>query len=111
MRIKPVGEKLVVRPLKAERVTEGGIVIPESEAERYDLAAIKATIVAVGPLAFEAERKHEKEFGVDVSHAIPRPGNLVAMAKYAGYEIEVGSEKLRVVMDADITAILEEEDG
>jgi co-chaperonin GroES (HSP10) len=33
------------------------------------------------------------------------------MAKYAGYEIEVGSEKLRVVMDADITAILEEEDG
>ena len=102
---------MVVRPLKAERGTKGGIVIPESEAERYDLAAIKATVVAIGPLAFEAEKKHEKEFGVDVSHAIPRPGNLVAMAKYAGYEIEVGSEKLRVVMDADITAILEEEDG
>ena len=112
MRINPVGEKVVVIPVKTERVTEGGILIPESEAERYYLASIKAKIVAIGALAFQAEKQHEKEFGVDVSHGIPRPGQTVAIAKYAGYEIEVDGEKMRVITDSDITAILEEkEDG
>lgn len=108
MRVQPVGEKLVVQPLKSERVTEGGIVIPESEAEKYDIAAVKAKVIAIGPLAFEAEKQHEKSFGVQIS-AIPRVGSTVAMAKYAGYEIKVDKDTLRVVTDQDITAILEDE--
>ena len=59
-----------MQPLKSERVTEGGIVIPESEAEKYDIAAVKAKVIAIGPLAFEAEKQHEKSFWVQIS-AIP----------------------------------------
>ena len=100
---------MVVKPLKSERVTDGGIVIPESEAEKYDIAAVKAKVIAIGPLAFEAEKQHEKSFGVHID-AIPRAGSTVAMAKYAGYEIRVGKDTFRVVTDQDITAILEEGD-
>ena len=105
--IEPVGEKLVVKPDPKERVTAGGIIIPETEAEKYDQAAVKATIVSVGPLAFQEEKKHEKEFGVTC--LIPKAGDRITIAKYAGYNIELGSEKYRVIPDADVTAVLREE--
>ena len=108
--IIPIGEKLVVKPFKSERVTQGGIVIPEPEASKRDLAGVKAKIISVGPLAFADERRYEKEFGLsDVPK--PNPGDTILMAKYAGYEVEEGDEKYRVIADSDVTAVLEENDG
>lgn len=108
MRIAPVGDAIVVEVVKTERVTAGGIIVPETDAKKRDLAATKARVVAVGPLAFREELKHDKEFGG--SPRVPVVGDTVLMGKYAGYDIKVGDDEYRVIWDNDIAAILEEND-
>jgi chaperonin GroES len=107
MKILPVGEALVVEPVQSERVTPGGIVIPDSDARKRDLASVKAKVVAIGPLAFEAEKTHEKTFGCSVR--IPAVGETILMGKYAGYNLEIGDRKVRVIWDKDVAAVLESE--
>ncbi len=100
--VVPYGEKVLVKWLPTERQTKGGIIIPEPAGERADIANIKAQIVAMGPLAFEAERKHEKEYGRNCS--MPQVGQMVLTAKYAGYEIRgADGETYRMIMDGDVT--------
>lgn len=108
MPIYPIGNDLVVEPIATERVTKGGIVIPETEAKKRDIAGVKMVVVSIGPLAFEAEKRHEKEFGV--SCRIPAVGNTILIGRYAGYEVNEGDKKYRVVRDEDVAAILEEVD-
>jgi co-chaperonin GroES (HSP10) len=103
-----MGDALVVKVVESERVTPGGIVIPEADAKRRDLASTLARIVAIGPLAFEAERKHEVEF--NRSCRIPCVGEEILIAKYAGYDVEADGEKLRVIWDKDVAAVLESRD-
>ena len=104
----PVGDALVVEAIDSERVTKGGIIIPESEAAKRDLASVKAKVVALGSLAFQEEARHEKEFGRTC--VIPRVGDTILIGKYAGYTLEVGGKKVRVIFDKDVAAILEEGD-
>ena len=106
MKIAPVGDAIVVQVEQTERVTKGGIVIPETDAKKRDLAATKATVIAIGPLAFKEELRHDKEFGGNPR--VPVVGDTILMGKYAGYDINVGDEKYRVIWDNDIAAILEE---
>lgn len=106
--IHPTGNALVVEPIPTERVTKGGIVVPEFVANQKDIAGVQMVVVSCGPLAFEAEMKHEREFGR--ACRIPKPGDTILIGKYAGYNVEVGGEKYRVIWDDDVAAILEEED-
>lgn len=106
--IYPTGNALVVKPIPAERVTKGGIVIPETEAKKKDIAGVKMIVVSKGPLAFDAEMRHEKEFGVECR--VPRQGDTILIGKYAGYNVEVNGEEYRVIWDDDVAAILEEDD-
>lgn len=108
--IFPIEEKVLVKPLKSERVTQGGIVIPESEANKQDMAQVKAEVVAVGTRAFEYTYEFARRY--DLSYRIPKPGDCVAMARYAGYVIKGSDgESYRIINDQDITAILEESNG
>ena len=104
--IRAVGDKIVVKPVKSERVSPGGIVMPETDAKKRDMAAIKAEICDIGPLAFEAEKKHEQRFGTSV--LIPQVGHRIMMGRYAGYEVKEGDETYRIIDDEDVTAVLEE---
>lgn len=99
---------LVVKKIATERVTSGGILIPESEAEKRDIAAIKADVLAVGPLAFIEERQFERDFGISVE--LVRPGDRVMTSRYAGYSIEHDGQEYQVIKDADVTAVLEVDD-
>lgn len=105
----PSGEKLIVKPKTVtDKYTKGGIYIPPDE--RKESAHTKAVVISVGPLAFEAEREHEKKYGRDVSSHVPKPGDTIMMAKYAGVLFEQNEEKFRVIRDEDVTAILERDD-
>lgn len=108
MKIHPVGDAIVVEPINSERVTRGGIIIPETEAKKRDLASVKVKVVALGSLAFEEEMKHEREFGRDCR--VPREGDTILIGKYAGYNLEVNGNKYRVIWSKDVAAILEEDD-
>lgn len=96
------GEKLVVKPIPTERVTEGGIVVPENAAKRQDWAQMRAKVISLGPLAFMEERKGKQH------DFIPKPGSEVYVARYGGVEVEFEGEKYRLINDQEVTALVYE---
>lgn len=108
MKIHPVGDALVVEPISSERMTKGGIVIPETAAKKRDLASVKVKVIACGSLAFEEEKRHTKEFGRDCR--MPKEGDTILIGKYTGYNLEVNGKEYRVIWSKDVAAILEEDD-
>lgn len=92
--IKPLGNRVVVKPVEEEDVTSGGIVLPESAKEKPQ----KGEILATGP----GERDDDgKRIELDVAE-----GDIVLYAKYSGTEIKLDSEKLLILRESDILAIV-----
>jgi chaperonin GroES len=95
LKIKPLADRLVVKPLEEEEMTPGGIVLPETAKEKPQ----KGEVLAVGPGSRDDEGKH---IGMEVSVK-----DQVLFAKYSGTEIKVDGEKLLILRETDILAILE----
>lgn len=96
VKIKPLGDRLLVKPLEGEEVTPGGIVLPETAKEKPQ----KGEVLAVGPGARDEEGKR---ISMDVS-----VGNKILFAKYAGTEIKVDNDKLLILRESDVLGILDE---
>jgi chaperonin GroES len=96
LKLKPLGDRLVVRPLEGEEVTPSGIVLPETAKEKPQ----KGEVLAVGPGARDEEGDRIK---MDVSVK-----DKVLFAKYSGTEIKIDNEKLLILRESDILAILED---
>jgi chaperonin GroES len=82
--------------LEQEEVTPGGIVLPETAKEKPQ----KGEIVAVGPGARDEDGKR---IAMDVS-----VGDKVLFAKYAGTEIKIEGDKLLILRESDILAVIDE---
>lgn len=95
--ITPVGHRVLVRPIKTERVTGGGIIIPESTADKNDKAQIKALVIDYGTTAWKAAG-----FG---GEPWANRGDTVLTGKFAGVMVK-GSDgvEYRLVNDDDIQA-------
>ncbi len=88
MKIKPLGERIVVKPLKEdEEKTEGGIYLPETASKEKPQ---KGKVIAVGP-DFKGVKK----------------GDTVIFAKYGGTEIKIDNEDYLVLGVDDVLAIAE----
>jgi chaperonin GroES len=96
LKLKPLADRLVVKPLESEEVTPSGIVLPETAKEKPQ----KGEVLSVGPGARDDEGKR---IVMDV-----RVGDKVLFAKYAGTEIKIDSDKLLILRESDILAVLEE---
>lgn len=96
LKLKPLADRLVVKPLEEEETTPGGIVLPETAKEKPQ----KGEVLSVGPGARDDEGKRIE---MDVS-----VGDTVLFAKYAGTEIKVNADKLLILRESDILAIVEE---
>lgn len=95
MSLKPLGNRVVVEPEEQEEITAGGIVLPETAKEKPQ----KGTILSVGP----GERDDDgKRIPMDVA-----TGDKVLFAKYAGTEIKVEGQKLLILKESDLLAIVE----
>ena len=94
IKLKPLADRLVVKPLEAEEVTPSGIVLPETAKEKPQ----RGQVLAVGPGARDEDGKHIK---MDVS-----VNDTVLFAKYAGTEIKLDGEKLLILRESDILAIV-----
>lgn len=100
--IEPLDLKVLVRPDSAEKVTKGGIIVPDSTSDRQKFAVVKATLIEAGSNAF-------KEWGVGNA---PAAGARILMAQYAGARVKGKDGEDYVLMnDEDCIAILVEEDG
>jgi chaperonin GroES len=95
MKLKPLGDRVLVKRLEQEEVTKGGIIIPDSAKEK----PMRGEVVAVGPGKIGEDGKHL------AMHVVA--GNLVLFNKYAGTEIKVDDEDLLVMREDDILAVIE----
>lgn len=94
--ITPVEYKILVQIEETETVTKGGIILTADHKERADMAQVKGRLVAVGGNAFEDWRGH-----------VPRAGDRVMIAKYAGLVADGDDgRKYRVCSDKDVAAVL-----
>ncbi|NIS80456.1 MAG: co-chaperone GroES [Anaerolineales bacterium] len=93
MNIKPLADRLVVKPLEEEEKTPSGIVLPETAKEKPQ----KGEVLAVGPGARDDKGERIQP---EVSE-----GDKVLFAKYAGTEIKIDGDKYLILKESDILAI------
>lgn len=95
MKLKPLDDRIVVRPRDAEATTASGLVIPDTAKEKPQ----QADVLAVGP----GRRSETGEIiPMDVSN-----GDIVVYSKYGGTEITIDGEELLILSARDVLAIVE----
>lgn len=92
IRIQPLADRVVVKPIEREEVTKGGIVIPDTVKERPQ----EGKVVAVGPGRLSEDGKRVT---MDV-----KVGDIVVYSKYGGTEIKIDDEELMILRESDILA-------
>lgn len=90
MKLVPLGDRVVLKQLKAEETTKSGIVLPGQAQEKPQ----QAEVVAVGP-------------GTEKVKMEVKLGNKVIYSKYAGTEVKLDDEEYIIVKQEDILAIVE----
>jgi len=94
IKLKPLGNRVVVEPIEQEEITAGGIVLPETAKEKPQ----RGKVLSVGP----GERDDDGEYiPLDV-----KEGDTVLFAKYSGTEIKVDGKKLLILRESDLLAIV-----
>ena len=92
--LKPLGDRVVIKPTPKEEVTKSGILLPDTAKEKPQ----EGTIIAVG--AGRINDKGERQ-ALEV-----KVGDKVLYAKYAGTEFKQDSEELLILSEKDILAII-----
>lgn len=87
--VKPLADRVLIRPVAAETKTSAGIIIPDSAKEK----PLQGEVIAVGE-------------GTKDEKMILKEGDKVLYGKYAGTEIELDSEKLLIMRQSDVLAII-----
>jgi chaperonin GroES len=95
-KIKPVGDRVVVRPSAKEEMTSSGLIIPDTAKEKPQ----EGTVIAVG--AGKLTDKGDRQ-PLEV-----KEGDRVLFAKYGGTEFKYDGEDLLVLRESDILAVLED---
>lgn len=95
MTIRPLGDKIVIKVIEDAEQTSGGIFIPDSAKEKSQ----KGEVIAVGQ--GKMNEKGERE-PMDV-----KVGEIVLFAKYAGTDVKVSDETLKIMAVSDVLGIIE----
>jgi len=89
MNIKPLADRVLVKPATAEEKTIGGIIIPDSAKEK----PLKGEVMAVGN-------------GTKDEEMVLKQGDKVLYGKYAGTEIEWNGEQFLIMRQSDVLAVI-----
>ena len=95
MKIKPVGDKIVVKRLEAETRTAGGIVLPDTAKEKPQ----RGKVVAVGDGRL-------LENGQRAAPSVKK-GDEIVFTSYAGTEVKVDGDELMIMSESDVLAVIE----
>ncbi|WP_134738243.1 MULTISPECIES: co-chaperone GroES [Nocardioides] len=93
--IKPLEDRIVVKPLDAEQTTASGLVIPDTAKEKPQ----EGEVVAVGPGRFNEDG--DERIPMDIS-----VGDKVIYSKYGGTEVKYGGDELLILSGRDVLAIV-----
>ena len=95
MKLRPLHDRVIVKRMEEERLSAGGIVIPDSATEK----PIRGEIIAVGAGKI-LENGNVRALAV-------KAGDKVMFGKYSGTEVKVDGEELLVMREEDLIAIIE----
>jgi chaperonin GroES len=93
MKLKPLGDRLIVRAIEEEETTASGLVLPDTAKEKPQ----KGSVVAVSDGKWDEDG--EKRIPLDVAE-----GDVVLYSRYGGSEIKVDGEDLLVLRESDVLA-------
>jgi chaperonin GroES len=94
MNIQPLGDRVLVEPLKEEETTKGGIIIPDTAKEKPQ----QGKVIAVGTGKLDDSGK-KIPFNV-------KKGDRVLMPKYGGTEIKIDNKEYQILREEDILGII-----
>ena len=94
MKIRPLHDRVIVRRMEEERTTAGGIVIPDSAAEK----PVQGEVIAVG--------KGKILENGDIRPLDVKVGDKVLFGKYSGTEVKVNGQELLVMREDDIMGVI-----
>jgi chaperonin GroES len=94
MKLRPLSDRVVVKPLPREEVTKSGIVLPDTAKEKPQ----EGEIIAAGPGRLDDGERQPMDVKV---------GDRVLYAKYAGTEFKLDDDELLILSEKDILAVLE----
>jgi chaperonin GroES len=95
IRIRPLDDRVVVRPLEAEERTAGGIVLPDTAKEKPQIGEVLA--VGPGRMLENGDRA-----GLSV-----KVGDRVFFGKYSGSDVKVEGEELKIMRESDLLGIVQ----
>lgn len=90
MKLKPINDRIVVKPAPAEEKTKGGLIIPDTAKEKPQ----RGEVVAVGP-------------GKDGNLMTVQEGDIVLYGKYSGQEISIDGVDYLIMREDDVLVILQ----
>ena len=93
VKVQPLGDRVVVRPLEEAEQMRGGLFIPDTAKEKPQ----EGEIVAVGPGRFEKGDRVPMELKV---------GQKVLYGKYSGTEVTIDDEQLLIIKEPDVLAVI-----
>lgn len=94
MNVKPLEDRVILRPMEADEKTAGGIIIPDNAKEKPQ----KGEIIAVGP-----GKVSDKGQKIEMSL---KKGDKVLYGKYSGTEITIDGKDYLIVRESDVLAVL-----
>ena len=94
IKIKPLGDRVIISPIEPKELVKGGIIIPDSAKEK----PMEGKVVAVGPGVLN---KKGERLPMDV-----KAGDKVLYGKYSGTEIKLDDQKYLIMHQEDILGIL-----
>ena len=94
LKIKPLGDRIVVKPAEAEETTKGGIILPDTAKEK----PVEGTVVATGP-----GKKSDEGKLIELEVKV---GDKVLYGKYSGTEVTIDGEEYLIMRESDIFAIV-----
>lgn len=96
MKIKPLGDKILVEILEAEEKTKGGIILPDTAKEEKS----EGRVIAAGPgKTLESGKVQPLEV---------KKGDKVLFGKYSGDEVAIDGKKHKIIKESEVLAILED---
>ena len=95
MKLRPLHDRVIVKRMEEERMSAGGIVIPDSATEK----PVRGEVTAVGNGKI-LENGEKRPLDINV-------GDTILFGKYSGTEVKVGGEELLVMREEDIMAVIE----
>lgn len=91
MKLNPLADRVLIQPTAAEEVTASGIIIPDSAKEK----PLRGTVMAVGP-------------GTKDEEMTLKVGDKVLYSKYGGTEIDLDGEKVLIMRQNEVLAVIAE---